>query len=186
MAEASVLNSLTYDAMLGVISFLNVDDLGRLAQVSREAQNVADDQVVWRKCCRELQNEWTKLIIKTATAPEVVPDNQWKDAFKSEKKRVTDAAKFVGIWSEKWCDVNVPQSTVIETDGLIWIVTYKKNKFSSRFIHYDGDSMSFHLEGGDSGWSFVYTVKFLSDSLLQLSVFRTHDKKVFTGVFTRG
>jgi len=187
MAQASVLNSLSYDAMLEVISLLSVNDLGRLAQVSREAQNVADDEVVWRRCCRELQKEWTKLISNTASAPEIVVDNAaWKDAFRAEKKRVTEAARFVGVWSEKWCDVNVPQSTVIETDGHIWNVIYKKNKFTSRFTSYDGDSMSFQLEGGDSGWSFVYTLKFLSDSLLQLSVFRTHDKKVFTGVFTRG
>jgi len=187
MSQASVLNSLSYDAMLEVISLLNAQELGRLAQVSREAQSVADDEVVWRRCCRELQQEWVKILGKSVPPPEIsADDDAWKDTFRTERKRVVDAAKFVGSWSEKWCDVNVPQSTIIESDGYNFTVIYKKNKFTSRFLDCDGDTMSFHLEGGDSSWTFVYTLKYLSDGLLQLTVFRTHDKKTFTGVFTRG
>lgn len=94
-------------------------------------------------------------------------------------------SNFVGLWSEKWCDVHVVQSTMIETDGTNFFVTYKKNKFQARFHSFDGDSLAFHLEGGDSGWSFLYTLKVLSENLLQLTVFRVHDKKSFTGFYTR-
>lgn len=102
-----------------------------------------------------------------------------------ERDRLTTTAKFVGTWNEKWCDVNVQQSTLIESDGTNFHVTYKKNKFTARFHSFDGEELAFQLEGGDSGWSFIYKVKHLSDSLLHLSVYRVHDQKTFTGIFTR-
>jgi len=183
----SVLNSLSYDAMLEVLSHLSVQELGRLSRVSQNARNIADDEVVWRRLCRQLEGDWSK-ILRDPSQQRALDASAatWKDMFKTERQRIATFSKFVGLWSEKWCDVHVMQSTQIETDGTNFFVTYKKNKFSARFHSFDGESLAFHLEGGDSGWSFVYSLKYLSENLLQLTVFRSHDKKSFTGFYSRG
>jgi len=183
--KSTLLNSLTYDAMLEVLSHLSVQELGRMAQVSQGAKDAVDDEVLWRSRCRSLEADWTKTLRDPTQQRPIEAYGLWKDTYKSEKQRLSDFSKFVGLWSEKWCDVHVVQSTQIETDGTAFIVTYRKNKFSARFLNFDGESLSFHLEGGDSGWSFVYTLKPLADSLLQLTVFRAHDKKTFTGFYSR-
>lgn len=183
--DASVLNSLTYDAMLEVLSHLNVQELGRLSRVSQNAREFADDEIVWRRLCRQVESDWSKILRDPSQQQSLEASGTWKDVFKTESQRYTNYSHFVGLWSEKWCDVHVVQSTLIETDGTNFFVTYKKNKFQARFQSFDGDSLSFHLEGGDSGWSFVYTLKCLSDNLMQLTVYRAHDKKSFTGFYTR-
>jgi len=184
---ATVLNSLTYDAMLEVLSHLSVQELGRLSCVSQNARTYADDEIVWRRLSRQVEGDWSKILRDPSQQQSLEASGAgWKDVFKTERQRLTNFSNFVGLWSEKWCDVHVVQSTLIETDGTTFYVTYKKNKFSSRFHTFDGDSLSFHLEGGDSGWSFVYTLKCLSENLLQLTVYRAHDKKSFTGFYTRG
>jgi len=180
------LPTLTYDAMLEVLSLLSVQDLGCLAQVSKESNFLADDAVVWRRLCRGLEAEWSKVLSKPlSSVPKVDSSDDWKTSFQKEKERVNTTAKYVGLWSEKWCDVNVQHSTFIESDGTNFFVTYKKNKFSAQFQGFDGETLTFHLEGGDSGWSFVYKVKYMSESLLHLTVFRVHDQKTFSGMFTR-
>jgi len=181
----TLINSLTYDAMLEVLSHLSVQELGRLGRVSQGARDFADDEVVWRSRCRALEESWHKIVRDPAHHQEIEATGLWKDTFKSERTRLTELSKYVGNWSEKWCDVHVVHSTQIETDGHNFLVTYKKNKFSAKYLNYDGDNLSFHLEGGDSGWAFVYTLKPISDSLLQLTVYRVHDKKSFTGFYTR-
>jgi len=182
-SNGTLLNALTYDAMLEVLSLLSVQELGRLGRVSQGAKDFADDEIVWRSRCRALEQDWSKII--PTLHREIQASGLWKDTFKTERQRLADMSKFVGMWSEKWCDVHVVQSTHIETDGTNFLVSYKKNKFSARFLSFDGESLSFHLEGGDSGWAFVYTLKPLSENLLQLTVFRVHDKKSFTGFYTR-
>jgi len=184
--STTVLNSLSYDAMLEVLSHLSVQELGRLSRVSTNAKDFADDEIVWRRMCRQMEGDWSKILRDPAQQRSIEADGAWKNMFKTERQRLEEFTKFVGLWSEKWCDVHVVQSTLIETDGTNFFVTYKKNKFQARFNTFDGDSLSFHLEGGDSGWSFVYTLKYLSESLLQLTVHRAHDKKTFTGFYTRG
>jgi len=182
----SVLSSLSYDAMLEVLSHLSVQELGRLSCVSQNARFIADDEVVWRRLCRQIEGDWSKIIRDPSQQQALDASSvSWKDMFKTETQRFAIISKFVGLWSEKWCDVHVIQSTLVETDGTDFFVTYKKNKFSAKFQTFDGESLSFHLEGGDSGWSFVYTLKYLSENLLQLTVFRAHDKKSFTGYYTR-
>jgi len=181
----TLLNSLTHDAMLEVLSHLSVQELGRLGRVSQTARDFADDEIVWRSRCRALEGDWRKVVRDPAMQRPIVASGLWKDTFRAERHRLTDFTKFVGLWSEKWCDVCVVQSTQIETDGTNFLVTYKKNKFSARFLSFDGESLAFHLEGGDSGWAFVYTLKPISENLLQLTVFRVHDKKSFTGFYTR-
>jgi hypothetical protein len=184
---ASVLSSLSYDAMLEVLSHLSVQELGRLSTVSQNARNIADDEVVWRRLCRQMEGDWSKILRDPAQQRSIDASNgTFKDMFKTERQRLETYSRFVGLWSEKWCDVHVMQSTQVETDGTNFFVTYKKNKFTARFQGFDGESLSFNLEGGDSGWSFVYTLKYLSENLLQLTVFRSHDKKSFTGFYTRG
>jgi len=183
--NGSLLNTLTYDSMLEVLSHLSVQELGRLGRVSQSARDFADDEIVWRSRCRALEGDWSKVVRDPAHHNPIIASGLWKDTFKSERQRLSDLSKFVGMWSEKWCDVHVVQSTQIETDGTNFLVTYKKNKFSARFLNFDGESMSFHLEGGDSGWSFVYTLKPISENLLQLTVYRAHDKKSFTGFYSR-
>jgi len=183
--NGTLLNSLTYDAMLEVLSHLSVQELGRLGRVSQGARDFADDEIVWRNRCRALEGDWSKILRDPTQQREIEASGLWKDAFKTERQRLTDISKFVGLWSEKWCDVHVVHSTQIETDGTNFFVTYKKNKFSAKFLNFDGESLAFHLEGGDSGWAFVYTIKTISDNLMQLTVFRVHDKKSFAGFYTR-
>jgi len=184
--DATVLNSLSYDAMLEVLSHLSVQDLGRLSRVSQNARELAEDEIVWRRLCRQVEGDWSKILRDPSQQQSLEASGTWKDMFRTERQRLTNFSNFVGLWSEKWCDVHVVQSTMIETDGTCFYVTYKKNKFQARFHSFEGDSLSFHLEGGDSGWSFIYTLKTLSENLLQLTVFRVHDKKTFTGFYTRG
>jgi len=184
--DATVLNSLSYDAMLEVLSHLSVQELGRLSRVSQNARDFADDEIVWRRLCRQVEGDWSKILRDPSQQQALEASGPWKDMFRTERQRLTSFSNFVGLWSEKWCDVHVVQSTQIETDGTNFFVTYKKNKFQARFHSFDGDSLSFHLEGGDSGWSFVYTIKYLSENLLQLTVYRAHDKKSFAGFYTRG
>jgi len=184
-SNGTLLNSLTYDAMLEVLSHLSVQELGRLGRVSQGARDFADDEIVWRSRCRALEGDWSKVLRDPTQQREIQASGLWKDAFKTERQRLTDISKFVGMWSEKWCDVHVVHSTHIETDGTNFFVAYKKNKFSAKFLNFDGESLAFHLEGGDSGWAFVYTIKTLSENLMQLTVFRVHDKKSFTGFYTR-
>lgn len=184
--DATVLNSLSYDAMLEVLSHLSVQELGRLSRVSQNARDFADDEVVWRRLCRQVEGDWSKILRDPSQQQALEASGPWKDMFRTERQRLTCFSNFIGLWSEKWCDVHVVQSTQIETDGTNFFVTYKKNKFQARFHSFDGDSLSFQLEGGDSGWSFVYTIKYLSENLLQLTVYRAHDKKSFAGFYTRG
>jgi len=184
--DATVLSSLSYDAMLEVLSHLSVQELGRLSTVSQNARDVADDEMVWRRLCRQVEVDWSKILRDPSQQLSLeASSGSWKDMFRTERQRLTNFSNFVGLWSEKWCDVHVVQSTLIETDGTHFFVTYKKNKFQARFHSFDGDSLAFHLEGGDSGWSFLYTLKCLSDNLMQLTVYRAHDKKSFTGFYTR-
>jgi hypothetical protein len=185
MTGSTVFNSLSYDAMLEVLSHLSVQELGRLGRVSQNARDFADDEIVWRRMCRQIEGDWSKILRDPSQQQSLQATGSWKELFKSERTRLEQISKFVGLWSEKWCDVHVVQSTQIETDGTSCFVTYKKNKFQARFQSFDGNTLSFHLEGGDSGWAFIYTLTYLSDSLLQLSVFRVHDKKTFTGFYTR-
>jgi len=185
-AGQNILSGLTYDALLEVISLLNPQDLGRLSQVSKCSNMLAEDAIVWRRLCRSLEGEWAKVLKKDISqVPKLISEEDWKCAFQREREKVCITAKFVGLWSEKWCDVNVQQSTLIESDGQNFTVTYKKNKFSARFHGFDGETLTFQLEGGDSGWSFIYKLKPLSESLLHLNVFRVHDQKTFTGVLTK-
>lgn len=184
--DATVLNSLSYDAMLEVLSHLNVQELGRLSAVSQNAKDFADDEIVWRRLCRQVEGDWSKILRDPLQQQALEASGSWKNLFHTERDRLSYFSNFVGLWSEKWCDVHVVQSTLIETDGTNFFVTYKKNKFQAHFQSFDGESLSFQLEGGDSGWSFVYTLKTLSENLLQLTVYRSHDKKAFTGFYTRG
>jgi len=171
--------------MLEVLTHLSLQELGRLARVSQGAKDFADDEIVWRSRCRALEEDWSKVLRDPSQQRPIQTSGQWKDTFRAERQRLTDFSKFVGLWSEKWCDVHVVQSTQIETDGTAFLVTYRKNKFSAKFISFDGESLAFHLEGGDSGWAFVYTLTKVSENLLQLTVFRVHDKKTFSGFYTR-
>jgi len=182
---ATVVNSLSYDAMLEVLSHLSVQELGRLGRVSQNAREFADDEIVWRRLCRQKEGDWNKILRDPAQQQPLQATGSWKDLFKSKRTSFEQFSKFVGLWSEKWCDVHVVQSTLIETDGTTCFVTYNKNKFQARFQSFDGESLSFHLEGGDSGWAFIYTLKYLSENLLQLTVFRQHDNTTFTGFYTR-
>jgi len=181
------LSALTYDAMFEVLDLLSVQDLGRFAQVSRETCTLATDGAVWRRQCRGLEAQWASLMNPrpVTMVPKIQESTQWMQSFHQERDRLEFHSKFVGSWSEKWCDVNVLNSTTIETDGTNFIVAYKKNKFSATFRGVEGDCLSFHLEGGDSGWSFLYQLRPLSESMLHLSVTRVHDQKVFSGTFTR-
>jgi hypothetical protein len=68
--------------MLEVLSLLSVQDLGRLAQVSKESNFLADDDVVWRRLCRQLELQWAKVLNKDASLiPRVQPEDDWKGAF---------------------------------------------------------------------------------------------------------
>ena len=184
-ADATVLNSLSYDAMLEVLSHLSVQELGRLSSVSQNARDFADDEVVWRRLCRQVEGDWSKILRDPSQQQPIESSGAWKDDFRTgmstspsshisispsllfhsphpfsppslifyyipnihaERQRLTNFSNFVGLWSEKWCDVHVVQSTLIETDGTHFYVTYKKNKFQARFQSFDGDSLAFHLE----------------------------------------
>jgi len=180
------LSSLSYDAMLEVMERLSVQDLGRFAQVSKESRTIARDDVVWRRLCRGLEVQWSVLIKRPiSVVPRIHNSDNWMDSFHQERDRMAFTSKFVGSWSEKWCDVNVLQSTTIDSDGTNFLVSYQKNKFSATFRGIENGCFSFHLEGGDSGWSFVYHLRPLSDSMLHLTVSRVHDGKIFVGVFSR-
>lgn len=185
----SFLSALSYDAVLAILSFLSVHDLGILARVSKDARHFAEDDFVWRQLCKELEVKWSATLNRPLSAvPKIwARPSEWKSVYHVELQRIALASKFGGLWSEKWCDVNVQQSTLIESDGRNWAVTYKKNKFVAVFREYDAsiDTLTFHLEGGDSGWSFIYKIKPLSENQCQLSVFRLHDQKSFSGEFNR-
>lgn len=179
---------LNYDALLEVCSYLSVKDLGRLARVSHEAKALADDDAVWRPLVKGIIQQWANLRYRPKTLPTIrVRTNEWKKVYNSECNRLALCQKFGGLWSEKWCDVNVSQSTYIETDGQTWSVSYKKNKFTATFRDFDPvtEALTFHLEGGDSGWAFIYRVKPLTQDKLHLSVHRIHDNKNFVGELLR-
>jgi len=188
-SNGGIFQTLTYDSILDILSFLTVQDLGRLAQVSREARMFAEDDVVWRTLCKALEPRWCEVLHRPANmVPRVYArPSEWKRVYHVELQRIALCAKFVGQWSEKWCDVNVQHSTLIESDGRGWCVTYKKNKFVAQFRDYDpvADVLTFNLEGGDSGWSFVYKIKPITEHHCQLTVFRVHDQKSFAGDFFR-
>lgn len=79
-------SNLSYDATLEVLSLLSVNDLGRLAQVSKETNAMADDSVVWRRMCRELELEWVKVLNKDQSqVPKLQSEEDWKDAFHKGK-----------------------------------------------------------------------------------------------------
>jgi len=184
----SFIAHLTYDAQLEVCSFLSVQDLGRLARVSQEAKLLAEDDSVWRPLVKTLVQQWATLRYRPKVLPTIrVRTNEWKMVYDSEWTRLSLCRKFGGVWSEKWCDVNVSQSTHIETDGRSWFVTYKKNKFTATFRDFDPENevLTFHLEGGDSGWAFVYRVKPITKDRLHLAVHRIHDGKNFVGELLR-
>jgi len=185
----SFLTALSYDSILAVLSFLNVVDLSRLCSVSREAQQLSEDDYIWRSLCKSLETTWCSVLHRP---PDLVPKifarcGEWKRMYRLETQRISTCSRFVGLWSEKWCDVNVQQSTLIESDGRGWCVTYKKNKFAASFREYDptSDTMTFHLEGGDSGWSFIYKLRSVAEHHCQLTVNRQHDGKTFSGDFFR-
>jgi len=183
------MSALSYDAILAILSLLSVPDLGILAQVSRDARQLAEDDFVWRQLCKGLEVRWSQTLNRPMhMVPKIwARPSEWKRVYHVELQRIALASKFVGLWSEKWCDVNVQQSTLIESDGRTWSVTYKKNKFTASFREYDAsiDTLTFHLEGGDSGWCFMYKIKPVSEHQCQLSVFRLHDQKSFAGDFFR-
>jgi len=185
----SFLSALSYDALVAIFSFLTVRDLGILSQVSKDVRHLAEDDFIWRQLCKTLEVKWTHTLSRPLhLVPKIwARPSEWKRAYQVELGRIALAAKFVGLWSEKWCDVNVQQSTLIESDGRNWSVTYKKNKFTATFREFDPstDMLTFHLEGGDSGWSFIYKIKPISEHQCQLNVFRIHDQKTFAGDFNR-
>lgn len=79
-----MLNSLSYDAMLEVLSHLSVQELGRLSRVSQNARSIADDEVVWRRLCRQLEGDWSKILRDPSQQRALDASNEtWKDMFKT-------------------------------------------------------------------------------------------------------
>jgi len=184
----SFLVHLNYDTQLEVCSFLSVQDLGRMASVSHEVKQLVEDDSLWRRLVKNLVQQWGTLRYRPKILPTIrVRSSEWKMVYNSEWNHLSLCRTFGGLWSEKWCDVNVSQSTFIETDGRTWMVSYKKNKFTATFREFDpvDQVLTFHLEGGDSGWAFIYRVKPIAKDRLHLAVHRIHDGKNFMGELLR-
>jgi len=77
--DATVLNSLSYDAMLEVLSHLSVQELGRLSRVSQNARDFADDEIVWRRLCRQVEGDWSKILRDPSQQQALEASGPWKD-----------------------------------------------------------------------------------------------------------
>ncbi|GAM24341.1 hypothetical protein SAMD00019534_075160 [Acytostelium subglobosum LB1] len=119
--------------------------------------------------------------------PQPLPRENAKHHYLQETKKMDVLSHFVGVWSEKWCDVDVSNSTKITYDGHALNVVYTKNKFTAQFVDFDfaAQQLRFNLSGGDSGWSFIYTLKYHFEGRLSLNVNRFHDSMSFNGFFKR-
>lgn len=75
---------------------------------------------------------------------------------------------------------------MISHDGKELSVECNVRRFKAELIEFDGDRLLFKLQGGDSGWSFIY--KLYSPNLnathLKVSVLREHDQRNFHGNFS--
>jgi serine/threonine protein kinase len=97
-------------------------------------------------------------------------------------------SKFVGTWSEKWADINNQNViTIIEGTGGRPVVTQKGGwrVWDERLI--GNDVLIFRKVGveGTSGYELVYTLTYINDKKLSLSVLRVHDNRTFTGELYR-
>lgn len=78
-----MLNSLSYDAMLEVLSHLSVQELGRLSTVSQNAREFADDEIVWRRLCRQVEGDWSKILRDPSQQQSLEASAAWKDTYRT-------------------------------------------------------------------------------------------------------
>eukprot|EP01132_Coremiostelium_polycephalum_P003795 gene3795-4723_t len=205
----SILELLSFDTILAVLSWLSPKELCNLSLVSKEFKLYSENDWIWRQFYFRLEEKFIRLF-ETPIFPRDLPRQNAKFTYFIEDKLYDQVSQFVGIWSEKWCDVDVINSTRISFDGFNLVVEYTKNKFVAQFKEFDGTNLKFMLTGGDSGWSFLYTlfpIPFHSSMLLQqngeqsdignknttdpvkspsalgLNVLRIHDQQQFKGYF---
>ncbi|KYQ89674.1 cyclin-like F-box containing protein [Tieghemostelium lacteum] len=161
----TVLDLLTYDTLLCVFSYLTPRELANLALVSKETKILSETDWLWRPFFGELrQNYIDKLQLSNLYELEYKISNfkcthgTAKRFFIQESDFINRLSPFIGLWSEKWCDVDVQNSTKISYNGKDICVEYTKNKFAASFNSFLENNLVFTLNGGDSGWSFVYTL----------------------------
>eukprot|EP01133_Synstelium_polycarpum_P019510 gene19510-23372_t len=180
----NLLEALSYDTILQVLSWLSPRDLCKFALVSKDCQVLSCEDDLWRGFYPNFEEQYM-LTFSLDRMPSPLPRINAKSAYIKEYQKMNMVSKFVGLWSEKWCDVDVTNSTKITYDGQNINVHYTKNKFSAIFQDFDGETLRFKLTGGDSGWSFFYclTTIGMTDGRLALKVNRLHDNMEFAGFF---
>ncbi|KAM9968767.1 hypothetical protein ACTFIW_000644 [Dictyostelium discoideum] len=153
----TICEELPYDILLYILSYLTPTELCCLSRVCYSFRVLAEDDWIWRgfypmirfNFCYHFQlNEFPKLL----------NTQQCKQVYIQELQTIKSVSQFIGTWHEQWCDVQVLNSTKVSFNGLNFIVEYTKNKFEAEFISFNGQSLKFKLTGGDSGWSFIYTL----------------------------
>ncbi|KAF2069709.1 hypothetical protein CYY_008976 [Polysphondylium violaceum] len=194
--QLTILQQLNYDSLLYIFSFLTPKELCQLCLVSKDFKVLVEDEWLWKLSFKNI--DYLFELYFGIKYPGVVQNDHFqqqcittsKKLYTYEYCKIEKAKKFVGLWSEKWCDVDVPCGTKIIYDGHTFSIQYTKNKFSSQFFKYDDatDTLEFFLTGGDSGWSFLYSLKPIQDHLgvLHLTVQRIHDNTIFQGIFVQG
>ncbi|EGC33603.1 hypothetical protein DICPUDRAFT_92380 [Dictyostelium purpureum] len=153
----TILEELPYDVLLQILSFLNPSELCTLGLVCRDFKQLADDDWIWRGFYPILKFNFC-FHFQMNHYPRILESQNAKRVYINESRLTKSASKFIGVWSEKWCDVDVLNSTKISFNGEQFMVEYTKNKFEAEFQSFDGNTLKFKLTGGDSGWSFLYTL----------------------------
>ncbi|EFA76337.1 cyclin-like F-box containing protein [Heterostelium album PN500] len=179
--DVSLLESLSYDAILNILVCLEPEHLVKFGLLSKECYTLSCSDYLWRRFYPSYQFRFEQAF--NIPPPQPLPRVNAKQIYIKESKKVDSISKFVGLWSEQWCDVDVNSSTRISYDGYKISVFYTKNKFSAEFVDFDGSVLRFKLSGGDSGWSFIYSLKIADHGKLTLNVFRIHDDMSFNGIF---
>jgi len=193
--QITILEELNYDSLLYIFSFLTPKELCQLSLVSKDFKVLVEDEWLWKLLFKNIGYLFQSYfginypgINNLELQQKCITTS--KQLYIYESCKIEKAKKFVGLWSEKWCDVDVPCGTKIYYDGHTFHIQYTKNKFSSQFFKYDEseETLEFFLTGGDSGWSFLYSLKPIQDHLgvLHLTVKRIHDNTLFQGIFVQG
>ncbi|KAK5583654.1 hypothetical protein RB653_005252 [Dictyostelium firmibasis] len=160
----TICEELPYDILLYILSYLTPTELCCLSRVCHSFRVLAEDDWIWRgfypmirfNFCYHFQlNEF----------PKILNTQQCKQIYIQELQTIRSVSQFIGTWHEQWCDVQVLNSTKISFNGINFIVEYTKNKFEAEFISFNGQSLKFKLTGGDSGWSFIYTLTLNNNSI---------------------
>ena len=97
-----------------------------------------------------------------------------------------DFSSFLGVWSERWGDVNNRNNIMMtQADGKPKVKMSDDDSWRVWDERFEDGVLTFQIRGGYSNLEFIYSVKRTPSGQMELTVHRLHDGKTFKGELYR-